>query len=139
MSQENVEVVRKVYDGFVRSDPSLAFDYLDSEVVWEAIEDAPDAGTYRGHPGVKRYINDWLQDFEDFAFDFGEPVEVGGRLVLEQWARNRGKGSGLETEIHYAAVYTFRDGKVLTVTEYGTYAQALEAVGMSEQDARAGS
>jgi ketosteroid isomerase-like protein len=136
MSQENVEIVRKVYAAWARSDPSRAFDYLDPEVVWEAIEDAPDAGTYRGHSGVKRYMDDWLQDFEHFAFEFDQPVEVDGRLVLEQWGRNRGKGSGLKTEIHYAAIYTFRRGKVFTVKEYNTYAEALEAVGLSEQDAQ---
>ena len=75
-------------------------------------------------------MDDWLQDFEDFAFEFGQPVEVDGRLVLEQWGRNRGKGSGLKTEIHYAAVYTFRRGKVLAVKEYNTRAEALEAVGL---------
>ena len=136
MSQENVhigvEVVRKVYDAWCDGEPSRAFDYLDSDVVWEAIEDAPDAGTYRGHGGVKGYMDDWLHDFENFEFEFAHPVEAGERLVLEQWGRNKGKGSGLKTEIHYAAVYTFRKGKVLTVHEYGTYADALEAAGLSE-------
>jgi ketosteroid isomerase-like protein len=129
-----VEIVRKVYEAWCRADPSYAFDHLDPEVVWEAIEDAPDAGTYRGHSGVKRYMDDWLQDFEGFAFEFGRPVEVDGCLVLEQWGRNRGKGSGLETEIHYAAVYTFRGDKVLSVKEYNTYSEALEAVGRSGAD-----
>jgi ketosteroid isomerase-like protein len=132
MSLENVEIVRNVYDAWSRSDPSQAFDFLDPDVVWEAIEEAPDAGTYCGHSGVKRYMDDWLQDFEDFAFEFGPPVETDGRLVLEQWGRNTGKGSGLNTEIHYAAVYTFRRGKVLTVKEYNTCAEALEAVGVSK-------
>jgi ketosteroid isomerase-like protein len=76
-------------------------------------------------------MNDWLGDFEDFEFEFGQPLEAGERLVIEQWARNRGKGSGLRTEIHYAAVYTFRDAKVLTVNEYGSYADALASVGLS--------
>jgi ketosteroid isomerase-like protein len=136
MAQENIEFVRKVYDAWARGDATQAFDFLDPEVVWEAIEDAPDAGTYRGHAGVKRYMDDWLQDFEDFAFEFGQPVEVGGRLVLEQWGRNKGKGSGLETEIRYAAVYTFRRGKVLTVKEYNSCAEALEAAGAAEAATR---
>lgn len=136
MSPKNVDIVRKVYDAWTRGEPSQAFDHLDPDVIWEAIEDAPDAGTYGGHSGVKRYMDDWLQDFEDFAFEFGQPVEMGGRLVLEQWGRNRGKGSGLKMEIHYAAAYTFRHGKVFTVKEYNTYAQALEAAGLSSQDAQ---
>ena len=134
MSQDvrtGIEVVRQVYDAWSDGVPSRAFLYLDPDVVWEAIEDAPDAGTYRGHAGVERYMNDWLGDFEDFEFEFGQPLEAGERLVIEQWARNRGKGSGLRTEIHYAAVYTFRDAKVLTVNEYGSYADALASVGLS--------
>jgi ketosteroid isomerase-like protein len=137
MSQANAEAVWNVYDARARGEPSEAFEYLDPEVVWEAIEDAPDAGTYRGHSGVKRYMDDWLQDFEGFAFDFGPPVEVDGRLVFEQWGRNKGRGSGLETEIRYAAVYSFRRGRVLTVKEYNTYSEALEAAGASRQDAQA--
>jgi hypothetical protein len=55
--------------------------------------------------------------------------------------RNRGKGSGLKTEIHYAAVYTFRHGKGvhgqgIQHLEYNTCAEALEAVGLSQQDAQ---
>ena len=57
-------------------------------------------------------MDDWLHDFENFEFELAHPVEAGERLVLEQWGRNKGKGSGLKTEIHYAAVYTFRKGKV---------------------------
>ena len=129
----SIQAVRAVYDAWCAADPARACEHLDPEVVWEAIEDAPDAGTYRGHAGVKRYMEDWLGDFEDFEFELAQPVEAGDRLVLEQRARNRGKGSGLTTEIQYGAVYTFRDGKVLTVNEYGTYAKALEAVGLSGQ------
>jgi ketosteroid isomerase-like protein len=132
MSQENVEIVRKVYDAWAGGNPAQAFDYLDPEVVWEAIEDAPDAGTYRRHSGVKRYMEDWLEDFEMFPFQFGRSIEIDEQLVLEQRGTTKGRGSGLQTEVHYAAVYTFRSDKVLTVKEYGTYAGALEAVGLSE-------
>ena len=51
----------------------------------------------------------------------------------------QGKGSGLKTEIHYAAVYTFRGGKVFSVKEYNTRAEALEAGGLPGQDAHADS
>jgi ketosteroid isomerase-like protein len=132
MSQENVEIVHKVYAAWACGDPSQAFEHLDPEVIWEAIEDAPDAGTYRKHSGVKRYMDDWLQDFEMFPFEFGRSVEVEGQLVMEQRGTTKGRGSGLTTVINYAAVYNFRGGKVLTVKEYNTFGDALEAVGLSE-------
>src|SRR6188472_2526931 len=74
MSQENVEIVRGVYDGWVDGDVTRALKYLDPEVVWEAIADAPDAGTYRGHAGVRRYMEDWLGDFDMLSMDFEEVI-----------------------------------------------------------------
>ena len=139
MSQENVETVRKVYAAWTCGDPPQAFEHLDPDVVWEAIEDAPDAGTSRMHSGVKRHMDDWLLDFEMLSFEFGQSVEVEGQLVMEQRLETKGRGSGLTTVINYAAVYSFRAGKVLTVKEYRTFAQALEAAGLSELDAHADS
>jgi ketosteroid isomerase-like protein len=139
MSQENVEIVKKVYAAWTRGDPPQAFEHLDPEVVWEAIEDAPDAGTFHKHSGVKRYMDDWLQDFEMLSFEFGQSIGAEGQLVIEQRGETKGRGSGVTTVINYAAIYTFRAGKVLTVKEYNTFGQALEAVGLSEQDAHADS
>ena len=121
MSQENVEIVRKVYDAWTAAITSQAFEYLDPDVVWEAIEDAPDAGTYRKRSGVKRYMEDWLQDFEMLPFEIRRSIDAEDRLVIEQRGTTKGRGSGLTTVINYAAVYTFRDGKVLTVKEYSTF------------------
>ena len=50
----NVEVARNLYDGWMDGDVARALESVDSEVVWEAIADAPDAGTYRGHAGVRQ-------------------------------------------------------------------------------------
>jgi ketosteroid isomerase-like protein len=35
-------------------------DFFSEEIVWEAVEDAPDAGTYRGHEGIRGYLEDWF-------------------------------------------------------------------------------
>jgi ketosteroid isomerase-like protein len=87
MSQEKVQIVRKVYEAWARGDPSKAFDYLDPEVVWEAIENAPDAGTYRGHSGVKRYMDDWLQDFEEEHNTYAEALVAVGLSEQRSTAR----------------------------------------------------
>ena len=53
-------------------------------------------------------------------------------------ARTR-EGSGAPFEFHSAVVHTFRCGKLARVEFHGTREQALEAVGLSEQDAHADS
>jgi ketosteroid isomerase-like protein len=65
MSTESLEALSRTYAAWRAGKPDEALAWIDPEVVWTAIEDAPDAGTYRGHDGVLTYMNDWLQDFED--------------------------------------------------------------------------
>ncbi len=84
MAQESVEIVRGVYDGWFRGDVTSALQHLDPEVVWEAIADAPDAGTYRGHAGCRRYMEDWLGDFDMLSMDFEEVIDADDRLVIAQ-------------------------------------------------------
>jgi ketosteroid isomerase-like protein len=35
MSQENVEIVRTLFDTFARRDHEAAFDYYDADIEWE--------------------------------------------------------------------------------------------------------
>jgi len=100
-------------------------------VVWRAIEDAPDAGTYRGYEGVRGYWQDWLDDFDMHEVKIEESIEPGDRLVCVQRGAATGKGSGVRSEIHYACVYTFgADERVVEVNEYATRKEALAAAQM---------
>jgi ketosteroid isomerase-like protein len=135
----NSQIVRRVYKSWFDGDVTSALDCLDPKIVWEAIPDAPDAGTYRGHAGVRRYMEDWLGDFDLHSMDFEEIIEVEDRLVAVQRARATGKGSGVETQLHYVVAYWFRDNRVIEIREFRTKAEALEAVGLSDQGPHADS
>jgi ketosteroid isomerase-like protein len=48
------EIVLRLYnEGWREADFDVVFDLVDPAIVWTAIEGAPDAGTYRGHEGVR--------------------------------------------------------------------------------------
>jgi uncharacterized protein len=136
MSPENVDLVRSVYDGWVHGDVTDALKSIDPSIVWEAIADAPDAGTYRGHAGVRRYMEDWLRDFDIVSMDFKEVIAGEDRLVIAQCARAKGKGSGVETELHYAVAYRFHGGKIAEIREFRTKEEALKAVELAGQGVR---
>jgi len=133
----NIQVVRGVYDGWIDGDATRALEYLDPGIVWEAIPDAPDAGTHRGHAGVRRHLEDWLGDFDILGLDFEEIIAEGERLVITQYMRATGRGSGAKTEFHYAAAYRLEQGKIVEIREFRTKVEALEAAGLSEHDAHA--
>ena len=63
----------------------------------------------------------------------GEHVVVFLRLI------GKGRHSGIEVEMSVIDVLNFRDAKVTRHRLYGDRAEALEAVGLSDQDTRADS
>ena len=62
----NVGLIRDMFSAVDRAAETGRLDDYDwlsvfsENIVWEAAEDAPDAGTYRGRVGVRGYFQDWL-------------------------------------------------------------------------------
>jgi ketosteroid isomerase-like protein len=135
MSRENVEQVRRLYnDGWMAGNLDLALQLLHPEIVWTAIESAPDAGTRTGLDECRVYMEDWLEDFdfESHAIE-AAGVALDERLVCANHAVGTGKGSGARTEIRYAGTYRFADdGRIVEIHEYATLDEALEAAGLQE-------
>src|SRR5689334_18578358 len=101
MSQENVEIVRTVAEGFQRRQHERAFELYDPEIEWDASRMAVSnmaAGVYHGHEGVKAFWRDWLSAWSDLQFEIEDVVDGGEEIVLlvrdqRQWGRH----SGIET------------------------------------------
>jgi ketosteroid isomerase-like protein len=135
MAQENVEVVRRLWR---ERDAKSVFEFYDPAIIWES-HYGPISGAYQGHEGVRQFFREWTEPLDTFRaraetfIDAGASVVVGTRV----WAK--GKGSGVEGEMPQGMVYTLRNGLVTRVDLYETKEMALEAVGLSEQDAHADS
>jgi len=135
MSRENVSKVESLYsECWAPANLDRVPAILHPEIVWTAIESAPDAGTRRGHAEARAYMNDWLEDFDFEAMPVDEVGTAdGGRLACSLAAAGTAKRTGLTTEIRYAAVFRFAgDGRIIEIHEYATTSEALEAVGLSE-------
>ena len=137
MSQENVEVVRSIQDDWNRGDTTV-----DPERIHPDLEYLPrraaTEGAYRGLAGLESFIADTLEVFEKFELHF-EFADLGERVLSWGHIHVRARGSGIETDIEIGGVYEFRDGKVVRWEDFGSKDKALEAVGLSEQDAHADS
>ena len=67
MSQENVEIVRSMYEPMAHGDFGAWADLPDYfELV--ASPELPDAGTYRGEAAV-RWMTAWVESFEDLTME----------------------------------------------------------------------
>ena len=68
-----------------------------------------------------------------------EVIDAGDHVIHAIHFRGRGRGSGIVVEGRAFQVFTFRGGKAVHWEEFSERAEALEAVGLSEQDAHADS
>jgi len=133
MSHKHLETVRRLNDEcWAAAKLDLVPELLHPEIVWTAIESAPDCGTRRGHAESIAYMNDWLEGFD---LEMTRTDEVGttadGRVVCSLHGAATEKRTGLTTEMAYAAVFRFADdGRIIEVHEYRTVEETLLAVGL---------
>jgi ketosteroid isomerase-like protein len=129
VSQENVEVVRRWYDAYVRGDQEAVF-----AVAHPGIEifdhDIPDAGEYRGLDGVLKWQSDWERSWESWRWAPEEFIDAGDRVVAVLRVHAKGRHSGVDVERQDGAVWTLSRGKCVRLDYYGSKEQAVKAVGL---------
>jgi ketosteroid isomerase-like protein len=135
MSQENVEIVRAGYERAARGDFGSFEDFAD-DFEFVTSPEMPDAGTYRGET-AKEWITSWVGSFEGLMMEATEIIDAGDKVLVGIFQRGRPRGTGTTVEGRWWQVMTFRDGLIARSELFPERAQALDAVGLSEQDAHA--
>jgi ketosteroid isomerase-like protein len=139
MSQENMEIVRQGYEALGRGDFEGWVAGLDPDVELDERYLAPDAAVYRGLDGVRRWWQQSAEAIESPSFEVLRWFARGDGVATEVIVRARGVGSRAEITARLAHAIRLRNHKVAYVASFRTIDEALEAVGLSEQDARADS
>jgi ketosteroid isomerase-like protein len=132
MSQENVENLRAFWEAWTPGE-DMDMSILDPEVTFQDANLPDHIGeTYRGHEGVARATERWLEPYESVKIELERIVGRGDHLVSIHHARSKARYTGIEDEGPVAYTWTFRDGKVIHFRSYRDPAAALEAVGLRE-------
>ena len=139
MSQENVELVRRAIEAWNRGDLDAILTTLhpDLEYVTTGLFPGLDP-VYHGHDGFKRFWQDFRETWESLSIEVHELRDAGERVLFHLTFNARGR-DGVEVRRQVACVVAFRDGLDVRHENYGDWTTALEAVGLSEQDAHADS
>ena len=130
MSQENVEIVRRVYDRWAEGDfeEGGVFDPL---IIFVMGRGFPEAGTYVGTERVAEYMRGFLEPWERLTIRAEEIIQVGDSVVVAVRQEGVGRESGAATEFDYLSVWSFRGGKVIRFETFRESAEAFDAVGLS--------
>jgi ketosteroid isomerase-like protein len=132
MSDENVEIVRRVYAEWERGSfrTTEAFD-PEVHVIWVNQIFVTGSET-RGIDALGRAMQEFLSAWEDATATAGEFLDGGEHVVVENVWRARGKTSGIEVEAPLWSVWTLVGGRATRVVHHDDRAQALEAAGLPE-------
>jgi ketosteroid isomerase-like protein len=125
MSEENVEVVRRMYEAFRGGDTASALDCYDHEVEFEIPR--PDVGAGRGRENLFAEVGRWVAAFDDWHEEIEEMRDLGDKVYVLARQRGRGKDSGIEIEVRYGLLYELRAEKITRMTMYADPADALKA------------
>jgi ketosteroid isomerase-like protein len=139
MSQENVEIVRRAIDAFNQRDVDemvRAWDF-EIEVDWSQSR-GPEAGIYRGQEAALGLWTAFFAMFDRATVSPDEFIECGEHVVVPNRADFRGRDH-VRVQAQSALVATLRNGRIVRWRLYQERADALEAMGLPEQDAHADS
>ena len=127
--QAGVELVQDIVESLNRGDVDGMLARMHPDFEWRPLEASPVARVCRGHEQVRGYVEDWLSTFDGLRLDLEDPTEVAGRVIAPVNAQGRGRGSGLALETRFCQVWTVCDGTALTMQEYASREDALDAIG----------
>jgi len=134
-----VEVVRRFIEALPRAQASgdwqPVFAEVDPDIEIDDLDISLDTEHFRGHDSVRKWIGVWMESWRLENVQV-RPVDK-NRAIGLFLVYPKGKGSGIELFRRDALVCTLRAGKIERGTYYNDQRQALEAVGLSEQDAHA--
>jgi ketosteroid isomerase-like protein len=129
MSQENVKIVRKLYE----SRGSEFFELLDPHVVFINYASAPETRPYIGHEGVREWAAGFRASFGDYETHVNEIIDAGGdQVVVDGRFIGVGTTSGVPVERDVCTLFTLLNGRIVRGQGFETLAEALEGAGLAE-------
>jgi ketosteroid isomerase-like protein len=129
VSQENVDVVRRIYAVWAKEGSPVRSGLLDPDIEWVNPPDAVEHGTHRGLDAFAGAVDAVSDTFEGVGVDIDEILDAGDRVVVLATLRGRGRGSGADVERRQGYVWTLRDGKVIRFQWFNNPDDAMSAAG----------
>ena len=133
-----VRSVRRGYAAVSRRDFELLAISVDPGIVYHPRADEPDPSPHVGRDAYEQLAYGFADSFSEVTYEVLELIDAGDHViastVLHAVLHGQESASGAGVSDTYVFVYKLRDGLAVEGWEYRTKQEALEAVGLSEQD-----
>lgn len=133
MSQENVEMVRRIYEqGLLDQDPEQLLALATPDVEWVNPPEAVDPGIRHGKAEVAQAVRNMTESFDSQRHELHQFFETEDTVVAWVSFRTRSRGSDVEVVQREAHTWTLLGGRVSRFEWGRDLGQALQAVGLRE-------
>ena len=133
MSQENVEIVRRALEVFQRENTAGSFaGLLAEDFELQPAFEVAGGDSFIGGDGFTRFMSQWTESFDDWAFETLELFDAGDNVVARIRQRARGKASGTPVDLVFGMVFRLRAHLIARMELYITEAEAFKAAGLAE-------
>jgi ketosteroid isomerase-like protein len=81
VSQDNVEIVRAAFDAWNRGDFDAWISAWDDQAEFHPLRAQLEGGAYRGHDGLRRFIDEMVEEWDGVRFEVDEIRDAGEQMV----------------------------------------------------------
>ena len=132
VSEQNVELHRRVLEAFNRRDVEAMIAYSDPSVEYHPVLSAIGVTVYHGHEGLRSWFEQLDDAWDELRAESEAYFDLGEQTLLFYVLRGRGRHSGAEVAMPNAQVCRWRDGLGVSVKQYAHRKDALRDLGVSE-------
>jgi ketosteroid isomerase-like protein len=132
MSQQNVDLVRGIYEAFGRGDVPEVLGRMAPDMVWNEAENFPlaDRNPYEGHDAIVGGVFARLgSEWDGFAPGPEEYLDAGDTVVVLGRYTGTCKATGKALDAQMAHVWRVKDGKAVRFQQYTDTLQAARVTG----------
>jgi ketosteroid isomerase-like protein len=132
MSQENVDVVTRLYEAWQRDGFGVVAELMDPSVEWVNPPDAVEPGTRTGFDAFASAARSFTSVFPEASVTAVKIYDAGERIAVRATMSSRSVGSEVPISAERGYLFDVREGKVVRFAWFNEPAEALELAGMTE-------
>jgi ketosteroid isomerase-like protein len=130
MSQENVTLIKRLYEAFGRGDIPAVLDFFDPTIEWVAADNSPvaDRSPYHGVSEVRAGVFMRVVADFDVTIEVDELLDAGDKVVMLGYYNGVRRATGKRFRAQAAHIWTMAAGKAVKFQQYtDTYQLAASA------------
>src|SRR4051812_11855382 len=132
MSQQNVDRVKAGFAAHNRGDMDALVEFYDPEVVFETLL----LGTHHGNEAIRLIYAENRKTLSGYDVVPVELIDAGDKVVAVAQTVGSGPVSEIAVDDRFAFVFTFKGERCVREQAFRNREEALQAAGVSAQDAQ---